>query len=195
MGRPREFDIEKAVAKASELFWREGYDRTTLTNLTAAMGITPPSFYFAFGSKEKLFKQVFERYITGHMGYFDVAMAEPTARKVVEKLLYAIADSQTDPTKPPGCLGVNNALPHTDEPDGVRTMIASYGESSLEKLRMRFAKAKSDGDLPRSANPSTLAMFIQTLNWGMAVHAQMGATRADLHRTVELALKSWPSDR
>jgi hypothetical protein len=62
MGRPREFDIEKALDTAGELFWRKGYEGTSLSDLTGAIGITPPSFYFAFKSKEALFKQVVDRY-------------------------------------------------------------------------------------------------------------------------------------
>ena len=62
MGRPREFDIETALDTAGELFWRKGYEGTSLSDLTGAIGITPPSFYFAFKSKEALFKQVVDRY-------------------------------------------------------------------------------------------------------------------------------------
>ena len=58
MGRPREFDIEKALDTAGELFWRKGYEGTSLSDLTGAIGITPPSFYFAFKSKAALFRQV-----------------------------------------------------------------------------------------------------------------------------------------
>ena len=74
MGRPREFDIDKALDTAGELFWRNGYERTSLSDLTEAIGITPPSFYFAFGNKEKLFKQVVDRYQSGHLGFFGEAL-------------------------------------------------------------------------------------------------------------------------
>ena len=67
MGRPREFDIEKAIETATNLFWEKGYEGTSLSDLTKAIGITPPSFYFAFGSKEGLFRKVIERYYMGDL--------------------------------------------------------------------------------------------------------------------------------
>ena len=61
MGRPREFDIDEAIQMATELFWRKGYEGTSLSDLIGAMRITAPSFYFAFGNKEKLFRKVIEQ--------------------------------------------------------------------------------------------------------------------------------------
>ena len=63
VGRPREFDVDKAIDRAMMLFWRKGYKGTSLTDLTAALGITRPSLYAAFGSKEGLFRQSARRYV------------------------------------------------------------------------------------------------------------------------------------
>jgi AcrR family transcriptional regulator len=193
MGRPREFDVEKAVDTAANLFWRKGYDRTSLADLTDAIGITPPSFYFAFGSKEGLFEKVLDHYLSGHLSYFDEALREPTARRVVERLFYGYANGHTDPGRPPGCLGVNCALPCPEDADAVRKMLASVRKKTAAKLRKRLKEARESGDLPPDADPDVLAHFIQTIGWGMAVDAQSGATRKDLHRTVALALKAWPT--
>ncbi|RVD59643.1 helix-turn-helix domain-containing protein, partial [Mesorhizobium sp. M7A.F.Ca.ET.027.03.2.1] len=62
MGRPREFDTEKALVQAMRLFWRKGYEGTSLTDLTEELGITRPSLYAAFGNKEELFLKVLDRY-------------------------------------------------------------------------------------------------------------------------------------
>ncbi|ECE6962102.1 TetR/AcrR family transcriptional regulator, partial [Salmonella enterica subsp. enterica] len=56
MGRPREFDADEALQTALELFWRKGYEGTSITDLTDGMGITKPSLYGAFGNKEELFR-------------------------------------------------------------------------------------------------------------------------------------------
>ena len=87
MGRHREFDIEKAIAIATNLFWEKGYEGTSLSELTKAIGITPPSFYFAFGSKEGLFRKVIERYYMGELLHSEEAFRERTARAVVERAL------------------------------------------------------------------------------------------------------------
>ena len=64
-GRPRQFDINEAVAKAGDLFRSRGYDRVTLNDLTGAIGINPPSFYAAFGNKALLFKRIADAYLSG----------------------------------------------------------------------------------------------------------------------------------
>src|SRR2546422_11461601 len=61
-GRPREFDREAALEQAIDVFWRHGYEATSVSDLTAAMGINPPSLYAAFGDKEKLFLEAVEPY-------------------------------------------------------------------------------------------------------------------------------------
>jgi AcrR family transcriptional regulator len=193
MGRPREFDIDKALDTAGELFWRNGYERTSLSDLTEAIGITPPSFYFAFGNKEKLFKQVVDRYQSGHLGFFGDALGLPTARAVVERLLYGFADAYTTKPHPPGCLGLNSSLPCPDDADAVRRDLADRRKIARVELRKRLKRFKSDGGLPADADPDALARYVLTVAWGMAVEAQSGATRGDLYRTVKLTLKSWPT--
>jgi AcrR family transcriptional regulator len=79
-GRPREFDIDQALDRALMLFWRKGYEGTTLPELTRAMGINRPSLYAAFGSKERLFRKALDRYDEGPAAFRKEALKEPTAR-------------------------------------------------------------------------------------------------------------------
>src|SRR5258707_4477360 len=109
-GRPRGFDVDEALDRALEVFWRQGYEGTALSDLTAAMGINRPSLYAAFGNKEALFRKVLDRYAERTTASVVHALAEPTARTVVERLLLAAADAQTDPCNPRGCLMVQGAL-------------------------------------------------------------------------------------
>jgi AcrR family transcriptional regulator len=191
MGRPREFEIDKAIETATDLFWRNGYEGTSLSDLTKQMKITPPSFYFAFGSKEGLFKRVIERYYAEQGKTLEAACAEPTAHAVAEHLLYGYADVLTDPGHAPGCLAMNSALPCA-ESDSLRTWLAELRERMRTRLRDRFAYAKGARDLPADADPDALARLVTVIAWGMAVEAQSGAGREDLHKTVALALARWP---
>src|ERR1700712_5902370 len=83
-GRPREFDTDQALDNALALFWRHGYEGTSLSALTEAVGVTPTSLYAAFGNKEELFKRVVDRYIQGPANYIHRAIVGPTARGVAE---------------------------------------------------------------------------------------------------------------
>ena len=100
--------MEAALASAAKLFWRS-YDRTSLADLTGAMGIAPASFYFAFDSKEALFRQTVDRYTAFQADAFDRAFQAPTSRAGVTALLRGYVDVVTDPGHAPGCLVVNNA--------------------------------------------------------------------------------------
>ena len=192
MGRPREFDIEKALDTAGKLFWRKGYEGTSLSDLTGAIGITPPSFYFAFKSKEALFKQVVDRYQCGHLGFLAEALNQTTPLAVAERVLYGLADAYTTKPHPPGCLVLNCSLPCSDTEDSIRHDLAERRKASRIELQKRFERFKSSGALPADADPDALAQYVLTVAWGMAVEAQSGANRDDLYRTVKIALKSWP---
>ena len=73
MGRPREFDIERALDRALEVFWRNGYEGASIASLTEAMGINPPSLYAAFGNKEGLFRRALDRYVQQRTGFWNEA--------------------------------------------------------------------------------------------------------------------------
>lgn len=191
MGRPREFEIERAIDKATDLFWRNGYDRTSVHDLTKEIGITAPSFYFAFGNKEGLFKKVIERYFVEQSKAFEAACREPTAHAVAARLLYGYADLLTDSAHAPGCLAMNSALPcAADTP--IRAWLADLREQLRVRLRDRFAYAKTARDLPKAANPDALARLVTMTAWGMAVDAQAGVRREDLHKAVATVLENWP---
>jgi AcrR family transcriptional regulator len=192
MARQRVFDVDKAVETATELFWRQGYERTSLADLTRAMGVTPPSFYFAFGSKEGLFRRVLEQYRVSRLAYAEEALDRATAREVAEQMLLRLAELYTDPTRPPGCLAVNCSLPSGRPDDAMQDELMMLRRARHQRLRERFERAQREGDLAADADPEQLARFVITVGWGMAIDAQSGATRSDLHGTVERALRAWP---
>src|SRR2546425_3042027 len=110
MGRPRSFDINRALDRALQVFWRKGYEGTSLSDLTKAVGVNRPSLYAAFGDKESLFRKALDRYLDGPAAYIQEALKEPTARAVVERLLRGATDLNAAPRNPGGCLMVQSAL-------------------------------------------------------------------------------------
>jgi AcrR family transcriptional regulator len=191
-GRPREFDVERALDRALELFWRKGYEGTSLPDLTRAMGINRPSLYAAFGNKEQLFRKVIDRYVEGPAAYVRAALDEPTARAVAERLLGGTVDLLTDPHNPRGCLIVQGALVCGEAADAVRRELVSRRTAGEEALRRRFERAQAEGDLPAEIDPADLARYAVTVMRGMAVQAAGGAGREELRRVAEMALRAWP---
>ena len=193
MGRPREFDAEKALESALHVFWRKGYEGTSLSDLTEAMGINRPSLYAAFGNKEELFRKALDRYTEGPAAFNREALKEPTARKVVERLLAAAAVAMTDPCHPAGCLAVQGALSCGEAAQSIREELTKRRATFEAELRLRFERAKAAGDLSAATGPADLARYISTVIQGMAVQAAGGATRDDLKRVVDMVLRAWPA--
>ena len=191
-GRPREFDVDEALDRALRVFWRRGYEGATLPDLTKAMGINRPSLYAAFGSKEELFRKALDRYVEGPAAFVREALNEPTARAVAERLLGGAIDLLTDRRNPRGCLIVQGALACGGSAESVRREVAARRVAGEVALRQRFERARADGDLPAEADSADLARYVVTVMRGMAVQAAGGASREDLRRVVELALRAWP---
>jgi AcrR family transcriptional regulator len=192
MGRPREFDPDQALERALRVFWRSGYEGASMADLTEAMGITKPSLYAAFGNKEELFRKALDRYVDGPGGYVQVALAKPTAHEVVEHLLYQAADAVTDPENPPGCLAVQGALCCGEAAETIKQELMSRRANGEENLRKRFARAITEGDLPKGSDAADLARYISAIVQGMAVQAAGGVSREQLRKIAEMTLRTWP---
>jgi len=191
MGRPRAFDAGAALDEAMEVFWRHGYEGATIAQLTDAMGINPPSLYAAFGSKEGLLKAALDRYSGRRAVFMEDVLNAPTARAVAEKMLMGIADAQTDPANPPGCLLVQGGLACGTGSENVPFELATRRAQTEDQLRERFAKAKADGDLTATADPAALARYISAVTVGMGVMASSGADREALRQVAVVSLKAF----
>jgi AcrR family transcriptional regulator len=192
-GRPREFDPDKALERALEIFWRQGYEGASLHDLTAAMGINRPSLYTAFGNKESLFRKALERYTDDHMAFVRTALDEPTARHAVEALLRGYAASVTGPDTPPGCLTVQGALASGPDTEAIRAELTTRRLAGEAALRARLERARKEGELPANADPDEIARYFNTIAQGMAVQAAGGASRQQLQRVIDIAMRVWPT--
>jgi AcrR family transcriptional regulator len=191
-GRPREFDIEQALDRAMEVFWRHGYEGATLPELTEAMGINRPSVYAAFGNKEQLFQRCIERYMNGPVSYFGDALAQPTARGAIEKLLAGTIALLSDPKNPGGCLMVQGALACGEAAESIRQALVTRRAAGLDLIRKRLEQAKRAGDLPPNTDCTDLARYVTTVIQGLGVQAAGGATRKQLESVAEMAMRAWP---
>jgi len=192
LGRPRSFETGKALDAAMKVFWCKGYEGASLSNLTKAMGINRPSLYAAFGDKESLFRKVLDRYDSGPAAYVQEALNQLTARAAIEKLMEGAADVATASSNPRGCLFVQSALACGDKAEGIRNDLILRRDAGEKAVRLRLKRAQAEGDLPRDANTADLARYVVTVIQGIAVQAAGGATRNELRRVIENALRAWP---
>ncbi|HTT99113.1 MAG TPA: TetR/AcrR family transcriptional regulator [Rhizomicrobium sp.] len=174
------------------VFWKKGYEGASLSDLTTAMGINAPSLYAAFGSKEGLFKAVLERYDARRSGFMERVLSADDAYGVARNYLEGIAEFAADTNggaNPPGCLLVQNG---SCSDATIPEEVARHRAEKERLLCERFDQARKDGDLPRDADPSTLARYLSAMANGICMHAAAGATVAELMEIAQMALASWP---
>ena len=191
-GRPKEFDEGEALDRAMYVFWKKGYEGTSLSDLTAAMDINPPSLYRTFGNKEALFWKVLERFGEGPAAHVMDCLKEPTAFEAVKARLYGSVQMMADPKHPWGCMGTQAAATCGDEGESVRKGLISVRAKTQAAMAERFERAKAEGDLPEDCDPKALACYIATLVLGISLQAASGVSRRELLQLVEDTLAAWP---
>jgi AcrR family transcriptional regulator len=179
-GRPRSFDRDAALLVAVELFWRRGYEETSIAMLTSAMGVTPPSLYAAFGDKHRLFEEASAVYFERTCEAVDAAAALPNAQDAIARMLDDTAHAHTDTATPPGCLMLT-------EP-----RLEAQRRALHRRLEDRLDRGVRDGDLPATANTDHLASFLVAVMRGMSGCARDGGTTEDLLGIAEGAMAALP---
>ncbi|MET9934144.1 MULTISPECIES: TetR/AcrR family transcriptional regulator [unclassified Streptomyces] len=192
-GRPRSFDRPTALEQATMAFWEHGYETTSVSDLTRAMGISAPSLYAAFGDKKTLFEEVVEAYVLSYGAYGGRAFAEePTARGAVGRMLREAADLFTEPGRPRGCL-VISAATNCSTPE-VEEALRDRRNANLAFFEDRIRRDVETGELPAGTDPRALARFSGAVLQGMSQQARDGATAEELAAVAGAAMRAWPAE-
>jgi len=190
-GRPRSFDRDAALEAAMEVFWRKGFEATSISDLTEAMGINPPSLYSAFGDKERIFLEAIESY-QHRRGDSCPYAQEPTARGAIQRLLEYMAHDLAESSHPRGCLMMMAAATSANASPSLQKVLTRKRLAARDNLRLRIKRGMEDGDVPAGTDAGALADFYSTILTGMSLQARDGATRKSLMATVETAMRAWP---
>jgi TetR/AcrR family transcriptional regulator, copper-responsive repressor len=188
-GRPREFDREEALDIATKLFCKHGYEGVSIAELTAAMNISPPSLYAAFGSKEALFREALAHYAKRPgLPHFGEANC---IREQMKTLLYDTVRAASDPDFA-GCLVSAGMLACKPENEELADSIADLRIARCEMVKQHLQEAVASGQLPPDADTQAIGRFIMALAQGIAIQAHDGAPAGELYALVDVALQNWP---
>lgn len=192
-GRPRAFDRDAALATAMRLFWQKGYEATSISDLTEAMGIGSPSLYASFGSKEALYMEALQYYRDQHESLsFARFLAADTAREAVQALLVDTATGLTSGLidVPYGCMVTLSSV-GSDGHGQLADSMRAARTATLDKLKARLARAVANGEIGPDTDTQALARFVQSVQSGMSILARDGASRAELLAVADVAMLGW----
>jgi AcrR family transcriptional regulator len=192
-GRPRGFDRDEVLDRAMQLFWDRGYEGTSVSELTAVMGITPPTLYSFFGDKKQLFLEAVSRYQSGPGCFGKKALTEePTAERSIRRLLMEAVGSFSNQKGPKGCLVVLGATNCSVESSDVVKALAARRRIAEAAVRDRIDAGRAAGELAEGTDVGALTGLVTATLYGLAIKARDGASRASLRKIVDQAMQRWP---
>ncbi|MGK5071284.1 HTH-type transcriptional repressor ComR [compost metagenome] len=199
MGRPRTFDRQAAVEQAMFLFWQQGYESTSLSQLKAALGggISAPSFYAAFGSKEALFREAAQCYLDTYARVTECLWDDALApRAAVELALRRSASMQCEPGHPPGCMV---ALGCMSAPTAEHADVAAPLAQSRARTRAGFVRCVergvASGELLAGTDSASLAAVFDSFLSGVSIQARDGVGYAVIEAAITQVLRVWDANR
>ena len=191
-GRPLSFDREAALRQAMLTFWRHGYETASVADLTAAMGVSAPSLYTAFGDKRRLFLEAVRLYAGDPQALSRAFDEAPTAYDAALGMLTAAAIAYTGEDTPKGCLLASATASGSQASADVREAVSEVRRDVGRRLRRRIERDIAEGVLPAATEAADLSGLVLAVTQGLSVLARDGAPRSALLAIVRTALAAWP---
>jgi AcrR family transcriptional regulator len=190
-GRPLSFDREHALYQAMLLFWRHGYESTSLNDLTSTLGVKPSSIYTVFKDKKSLFLESVALYLSGPVTPQSIINDAVTAFDAAQGLLQASAIGFSGKNTPSGCLLATSAISCSQASSDVQSHLATIRQGIERQLRDKIMQSIKLGHLRKTADASALAAHTMAVIQGLSTLARDGATRAKLLKVSDMAMQAW----
>lgn len=189
-GRPRAYDPETALGRATEAFWKSGYAATSLDELAAATGMNRPSLYTAFGDKQALYLQALERYWTrGLERMREILVRDRPLPESLLRVYQAALDIYFPGKGPPrGCFAIGTAATAAVDDPRIRAVFAHGLRRLDEGFAARIRADRERGELSAGADPDTLAVLASATLHTLALRARAGTPRAELEEMARKAV-------
>ncbi|MCK1710384.1 MULTISPECIES: TetR/AcrR family transcriptional regulator [unclassified Bradyrhizobium] len=189
-GRPRAYDTQAALKRATETFWKTGYSGTSLDNIAAATGMSPPSLYAAFGNKHALYLEALARYWEISLAATREALAEdrPLGESLMRAFEAALSIYFSGKGSARGCFVIGTALTEAVDDAAIRNIVAAGLRTIDADFEARFRTALEGGELKHDADPTALAVLASATMHTIAIRARAGARRAELSEIARKAV-------
>jgi len=190
-GRPLEFDPDAAVTAAMQLFWRKGYENTSMQDLLDAMQLSKSSLYQAFGGKQALFERCMTRYGDFMIGQMRAALAEaPSGLVFIRWFLESVLDEARGVCEARGCLVLNTANEFARRDPRIAEAVAEGLGRFHGVLLEAVQRAQREGDIPPGRDAIVLTNYLVSNMSGLKTLSKAGADEASMRGIIELVLES-----
>ena len=187
MARTKEFDCDRALESALRVFWRKGYEATSIQDLVDATGVNRASLYETFGTKRKLFRKALDRFAgSKHNVAQATAGMEPGMARIRAALELAAAQTVKDGR---GCMMVNAIVERAGQDREMRRIGARTRARLEEFFAGSLAEAERRGEIRRGQDPTALARFLTNALFGLRVVAKTGAEAEEIRAIVRTTLE------
>lgn len=191
-GRPKCFDEQEALQKSMLLFWKYGYEATSMSDLTKALNLTAPSIYSAFGDKSQLFHASLEYYLAHEACSLETIFQQAqTAKIAIEIYLHENLKKLVQQNKPTGCMLVTATMNCSQEHAPIQQDLLLKRQQVKDRILQRLQQGIDDGDLNPNANIQAMTDYYSTVIQGLTMQARDGVGIEQLERVVTLAIKTW----
>lgn len=189
-GRPREFDLDDVLDRAITVFSEHGYHATSITDLSAATGLTAGSLYKAFSDKRAVFLAALDRYLSLRAERLQAELASARlGRDRVRAVLAVYAEYSHDVEGRRGCLIVGSAVELSVSDAEVARRVADVLARYERRLTEFIEQGQADGSIPAHVDGAVVARLLLCVVQGMRVIGKTGRTRADMESLVDAAMK------
>jgi TetR/AcrR family transcriptional regulator, transcriptional repressor for nem operon len=190
----KQFDRSEVLDRAMVLFWRQGYEATSIRDLVAATGINRGSIYATFGDKQGLFLAVLDYYGEKIAKPLMAELEDPDPRRAIERMLDSIIRRTSDPRFPRGCLNTNTSLECPGSGDEITRRIAEgFGQQESAIYRV-LRRAQVEGSLGSNIDVRALARFFMAVAQGLNVVNKAVADPETLRDIATVAMTLWGAD-
>lgn len=195
VGRPLEFDPDMALEAAMQLFWRKGYESSSLQDLMSAMGLSKSSFYQTFKSKHSLFQQAITHYREAMTDEMTMKLNKARSGKTfIETLFRSIASETAGPDERRGCLLMNTASEFAQTDPDIATLVTASIDAITNVFELAIQQAQEQGNISSEKNAHTLATYLVSSMSGLRSMVKAGANRKTISRITTVTLAALDTD-
>jgi len=190
MARPKEFDVDQVLDRATELFWTKGYEETSMRDLEEGLGVGRQSLYSTFGDKRELFLAALDHYAALQRERIAPLMAPGASLDAIRKFFASMVTSANCTAPRRSCMMLNSVVQFGQADAEVTRRYSANQELIAAAFRHALTGAVRKGELPANTNLSGLSLYLVSQIYGLVVLSKGGAPPAALESVIATAMST-----